>query len=543
MHKHFQASTYLAIATGVTLLSSVTLPATAAKNPEEVGQIACNVSVQINPSSQGGDGSGVIIAKEGDTYTVLTANHVKRDVGENPVVQTCSGNKTHKVTSFQSLGDLNNQNDPDLAVLTFKASDSYQPATLGDSNQIKLGSTIYVFGYPVEGIGANRKRGADREARFSPGSVVSIRKKALNGNFMVYNALTKGGMSGGAVFDSEGRLVAIHTSGDLEEGQGQVESGQTVTVRVKTGTNAGVPIAVFLAKRGQIGTNLQNVAVNKDPISEKPEEKLKNPKSTRDFVVAGMVESEQGDYKAAIDSFTEAISRDGKSAEAHYRRGISKYKKGDRQGAVADYDETLKLDANHTNSYYNRASIRFFDLKDYKGAVEDYTEALRLNPNDALSYFNRAAARSKLKDREGVVADFTEAIRIRPTYVEAYIERGRFRNTLGDRQGAIQDFTSAMQLAPENTVNHPIALYNRAAIRRNVKDLPGAIADFQKAAELFTAKGETDLAKKATDEAYWLDREIKFESDRKSKPATPPAPPSSQPRPDGGLGEAGQELY
>ncbi|WP_146131544.1 tetratricopeptide repeat-containing S1 family peptidase [Merismopedia glauca] len=535
MKKHLKEAKYLVIIVSGAIASAITLPAIA-KTPEEVGQIACDVSVQINSTGNSGDGSGVIIAKNGDIYTVLTANHVKRDVGVNPIVQPCSDSKSHSVLSFQSLGDLNNQQDPDLAVLTFKATDNYKTATLGDSSQIKLGSNIYVFGYPVEGIGANRKRGSDREARFSPGSVVSIRKKALNGNFIVYNAVTKGGMSGGPVFDVEGRVVAVHTSGDLEEGQGQVESGQTVTVRVKTGTNAGVPISAFLAKRGQIGTNVQNVAVNNEPSTEKPEEKLKNPQSTGDFVVAGMVESEKGDDKAAIDSFSEAIKRDSNSAEAYYRRGISKYRRGDKQGAVEDYGEAIKLNPDYSNAYYNRASIRFFELNDYPGAVADYTEALRLNPNDAISYFNRAAARSKLKDREGVVADFTEAIRVKPTYVEAYIERGRFRNTLGDRKGAIEDFTSAIELAPENTVNHPIALYNRAAVRRNIKDLTGAVEDFQKASELFPGVNEPELAKKAADEVYWLNREIKFESDRKLNPSTP-APKPSNPAPDGGLNE------
>jgi tetratricopeptide (TPR) repeat protein len=535
MNTRLEYPNYLIIIVGGAIASSIALPATA-KTPEQVGEIACNVSVQINPTGIGGDGSGVIIAKNGDTYTVLTANHVKRDVGEKGVVQPCTDGKAHPITSFQSLGDLNNQADPDLAVLTFKASGNYQTATLGDSSQVKLGSSIYVFGYPVEGIGANRKRGADREARFSPGSVVSIRKKALNGNSIVYNAVTKSGMSGGPVFDSEGRLVAIHTSGDLEEGQGQVESGQNVTVRVKTGTNAGVPIAAFLAKRSQIGTNAQNIAVNNEPSTDKPEEKLKNPQSTGEFMVAGMVESERGDDKTAINTFSEAIKRDGNSAEAYYRRGISKYRRGDRQGAVADYGEAIKLNPDYTNAYYNRASIRLFDLNDYKGAVADYTEALRLNPNDALSYFNRGAARSKLKDRDGVVADFTEAIRVRPTYVEAYIERGRFRNSLGDRQGAIADFTSAIKLAPPNTVNHPIALYNRGAIRRNLKDLTGAVEDFQKASELFPSVNEPELAKKAADEVYWLKREIKFESDRKLNPPTTPPKPSNLP-PDGGLDE------
>lgn len=60
-----------------------------AKNGTEIAQIAQQTAVQINNS--GGSsvgGTGVIVAKEGNTYTVLTANHVACSVlqGRSPIV-------------------------------------------------------------------------------------------------------------------------------------------------------------------------------------------------------------------------------------------------------------------------------------------------------------------------------------------------------------------------------------------------------------------------------------------------------------------------
>lgn len=140
--------------------------AMAAKSPQEIAQIANLITVQVNTSIPGkGSGSGVIIAKNGNNYTVLTANHVQRDVGENPTIRTYDS-KSYPVTNMQSLGSLENEKEPDLAVLTFTAASNYQPATVRNSDQAVLGPQIFVFGYPVQGVAEDRKIGANRDSEF-----------------------------------------------------------------------------------------------------------------------------------------------------------------------------------------------------------------------------------------------------------------------------------------------------------------------------------------------------------------------------------------
>ncbi|MBW4621594.1 MAG: serine protease [Cyanosarcina radialis HA8281-LM2] len=479
----------------------------AAKSPQEIAEAANLVTVQVNASIPGnGYGSGVIIAKEGKTYTVLTANHVKRDVGENPRIRTHDG-KSHPITGFQSLGSLDNEKDPDLAILTFTSDSDYQTATLGDSGQVAIGAQIFVFGYPVQGGKNSPQAAAERNAEFSPGYVTSYRKNAPYGYTLRYNAVTLAGMSGAPVFDVDGRLVGLHGLGEQDRSAIQTESGEGVSIRIKTGFNSAIPISTFLAKRSQVREAVANVTVNTAPSTDNPDQRLSRPESARDYFVTAIVQTDRGERLAAINSLNESINRDPNSPEAYYYRGNARHSKGDDRGAIEDYTQAIKLKPNYSDAYYNRGWVRY-TMKEYQAAVEDFTQVLRIDPNNAEVYYNRAAARSKLKDREGTVADFTQAIRAEPNYISAYIERGRFRNSLGDRKGAIDDFTKAIELTPNTSINHAVALYNRGMVRRNIKQLPAALADLQQAADLFQKQGRTTFYEKAADEVYWLNREI-----------------------------------
>jgi len=53
-----------------------------------------------------------------------------------------------------------------------------------------------------------------------------------------------------------------------------------------------------------------------------------------------------GDYKGAIDDYTEVIRLEPKDARNHFFRGRAKKFLGDKQGAIADYIEAISLDKN-----------------------------------------------------------------------------------------------------------------------------------------------------------------------------------------------------
>ena len=115
------------------------------KNPavlesEKINNIAKQITVKIEGKKKG---TGIIVKKEGNTYTVLTNNHVMQDEGKYTLI-TPNG----KTYNFNS-SDIRKLPDLDLAVVQFRSDDNYTVATLGDSNKLIESTAIYNAGWSV----------------------------------------------------------------------------------------------------------------------------------------------------------------------------------------------------------------------------------------------------------------------------------------------------------------------------------------------------------------------------------------------------------
>ena len=109
--------------------------------------------------------------------------------------------------------------------------------------------------------------------------------------------------------------------------------------------------------------------------------------------------------------------------------------------------------------------------------------------NPAEDLFNSALKKSEAGDIQGAIADYTEAIRLNPNYAKAHNKRGiTHGRNLRDYPAAKADFDRAIEINP----NYGDAYYNRARVREFLEDKDGAIADYQKAAELYQKDGNTN---------------------------------------------------
>ncbi len=174
--------------------------------PGEVNAIAKKVTVRIEaPESDGDGGSGVIVARDGNNYTVLTAAHVVKKQGKYTI--WTDDNRSY-IVNFSQIRKLPGV---DLAVLVFSSNQNYTVAERGDSERVTEGEEIYFAGYP------NRTREINqRNYRFFRVNLTGrLKKPTSEGYALIYSGDALVGMSGGPVLDEEGRLIGIHGKEDV----------------------------------------------------------------------------------------------------------------------------------------------------------------------------------------------------------------------------------------------------------------------------------------------------------------------------------------
>ncbi|MBO3460980.1 trypsin-like peptidase domain-containing protein [Aetokthonos hydrillicola Thurmond2011] len=166
-------------------------PAATALTPQEIGEIARQITVQIDGKVPG---SGVIIERQGNIYTVVTCEHVVR-LGGNYTVRTPDGKQyTFKQSQVKPFPGV------DLATFQFTSTVNYRVAEKGNSDQVTLGTNISVAGYPQGTF----------DIRFLRGAVSSRVTNPNDGYAFVYDVGGFPGMSGGAILDDQGKLIGIH---------------------------------------------------------------------------------------------------------------------------------------------------------------------------------------------------------------------------------------------------------------------------------------------------------------------------------------------
>jgi tetratricopeptide (TPR) repeat protein len=203
------------------------------------------------------------------------------------------------------------------------------------------------------------------------------------------------------------------------------------------------------------------------------------PKDADGFLNRGSARGFNGDMNGAIADFSRAIELDPKSVSANYRRGITKLQKGDYDGAIGDLTRTIELSPN-TADYYNDRGLAKLRKGDNDGAIGDFTRTIDLDAKNAIAYRNRALAKNIKHDADGALADLNRAIELDPKNAAAFNSRGAIKKSKGDLDGAIADFTSAIELNDKLAT----AYKNRGEAKQAKGDAAGAKEDLKRAGEL-----------------------------------------------------------
>ncbi|MEP6521098.1 serine protease [Microcoleus vaginatus DQ-U2] len=179
-----------------------------------VASVARQVTVRIFTSP--GAGSGVIIDRQGQTYTVLTCAHVANASGNGSYRVLTPDGQTHlafrqRIPALQGI---------DLALVRFESQTPYRVAVLGNFEEISIGEPVYISGFPnyqerdTNALEVTYDWGT-KAFHLTTGniSMLLLDRSLHRGYKLGYTNATKGGMSGGAVLDRQGRLIGIHGRG------------------------------------------------------------------------------------------------------------------------------------------------------------------------------------------------------------------------------------------------------------------------------------------------------------------------------------------
>lgn len=358
-----------------------------AQTAEQVNKIAEQITVLIEGQNQG---SGIIIAREGSTYYVLTSKHVVAGGGELKVMGPDRNSFRVESSNIIQLPGV------DLAIVPFVSSGNYEIAQLGDSKTVTVGEQVYVSGWPKPGDTINR------QIRQMTAGQISARERVNDGYELIYTNPTRQGMSGGPILDLRGRVIGIHgrTEGSAED---QV---------VKAWVNLGIPINTFVelapkayAEQGKEKLQRQNY---QGAIADFSQGLRFNQNSADVFNGLAYANFAQKNYRASLENAIKAIQNNPQLAEAYRIRGASNAQLGNHKEAIADFDRAIQINSNFADAYGLRGVSRA-QIKDYIGANSDIAQAIRLAPNSAVGYNRRSEVRRIVGDSEGANEDAQKA--------------------------------------------------------------------------------------------------------------------------------------
>ena len=232
---------------------------------------------------QRASGSGVIISDDG---YIVTNNHVVQNADE--ITVTLSNKRTYKAKVIGS--------DPsyDLSVIKVEAA-GLPYLVYGNSDDVKIGQWVLAIGYPLNlettvtaGIVSAKARslGLNKDKTGNPGGAVE--------SFIQTDAAVNMGNSGGALINTDGRLIGINSAIASPTGY---YSGYSYAIPVNLAKKVVDDIIKFgTVQRGYLGIQFGNA-------SDMTDEQKKNsgiPTEAYDAIYATDVPKDGGAYAAGI---------------------------------------------------------------------------------------------------------------------------------------------------------------------------------------------------------------------------------------------------
>jgi tetratricopeptide (TPR) repeat protein len=396
----------------------------ASLTPSAIESTAKDISVQL--SSDQGNGSGVLIGKEGNTYTILSAAHVICNTENN--VQSCLEPANIELTTpdGETYTASEIKEFPfqlDLVLVKFRSPFKYPVAKMGDSTQVKRGDQLFSSGFTK-----------GEKWNFYEGKLIAntLKKLTPGGYDLLHDAKTISGMSGAGTYNTKGELVCINSR--VEEGV----SGSSC-----------VPIAFYREFDPQID------------------------KLASELYLLGKNEYYKNNYKEAIEQLSQAIAKDPTFAEAYFLRGECYYEQGKYKAALKNYEKANILNHNMVAAYVGQGKSSY-KMDDYASALKSFQKASEIQPKNVLILQWQGLVLFYQKNYAQAIKTLEQAVTIDDYSEYTYDLLGDSYERNNQIEQAIANYTRAIDIGGSNSNSLPL----RAKIHFKNKSYEQAIQDY-----------------------------------------------------------------
>jgi tetratricopeptide (TPR) repeat protein len=429
----------------------------------KVDEVAKQVTVRIlQPNTSLCKGSGVIIAQEGNRYTVLTAEHVIRESENCNVAQLKVITPDNQQYSIEA-DYVKKIKGADLAIITFSSPHQYKKATLGDYSfapfSWRPGLWTFVSGYPDSTN--NHILSAGRLHDHSFASSLLLDSRSFNyGYELVYDGLTQPGMSGGPVFDTQGNVIGIH---------GRAEGVINIQKKaIYLGRSLGVPIQTFLQ-------GLDNIFINKEILKIETNHKpvlFIETISNEGLALQHIDKPDDNDYISwlnygnqlwrfvpnhpdVVKAFLKAIELEPNSYEAWYVYGVS------LNSFLGKFSPPPFLSINvFVNGVRQENEVSLDNASAFSGSGEEnlkiFERVLELKPKFAPALYEKGRILAHLNRNEEALESLEEAVALEPNLVKAYHTIMNIYYQLNNKEGAIENAKKLIEIEPNNSELHSL---------------------------------------------------------------------------------------
>ena len=419
------------------------------KEKSKIQKIASKITVGINGTKQG---SGVIVKRKGNTYSVLTlANFLNNNSPQEGLKILTFDGFTYftRYKNFQKIGES------DLVLITFKSNKKYPTAVIANSNSINFGRKVYISGFSL-----NNSFLSERKIKILDGQLLGYLEENKRDKYSSTNKdQILEGINGGPILDNEGKLIGIYGL--------RTKDTSSFDLKVKinsTFLNDAIPII--------------NLNYGKESFIEKDIEDLtkeNNDKKNGRYYLEKAEELlfEIGKEKYVLQLSKKALEKD-EFHEAYYYKAKVNYELENFKESLQYINKAISLEPRKA-IYFNLRGLLYFQKQNYNDAIKDFNLALKINPSDAKNIYDRSRLKILLGNYDGALRDISTAIKLDPKNKDFIYDRAYMKFNYGDIKGAIKDISPTLLDYLEFDIFN---LYDRGKFKEINGDFKGASKDY-----------------------------------------------------------------